>query len=104
MFDGKLLTREQALTMAQMPGRQELLAMFAGMLRSPLVTFASICSSPLSGFARGLKELAAKGGLAMDTPAAESDKATEAPKAETAVVGIEQPSEPPAPSAPSEPS
>lgn len=60
IFDGKILNTAEALEMAKMPGRLELLAMFAGMLRSPLVSFASICNSPLSGFARGLSELAKK--------------------------------------------
>lgn len=60
IYDGKALTREQAVEMAKMPGRSELLAIFATMLRSPLVSFASMCNSPLGGFARGLSELAKK--------------------------------------------
>lgn len=60
IFDGKLLTKEEAMDMARMPGREQLLAMFATMLRSPLVSFASMCSSPLTGMARGLSELAKK--------------------------------------------
>lgn len=60
IYAGKLLTKEQAIAMANMPGKMELLAMFASMLRSPLVSFASMCQSPLSGFARGLSELAKK--------------------------------------------
>ena len=63
MFDGKLLSKADALAMAKMPGRKELLAIFASMLRSPLSQFASMCNSPLTGFARIASELAAKGGL-----------------------------------------
>ena len=60
LFDGKLLSQSDAKILAQIPGRQVLLAMFAGMLQSPLRSFAQICSSPLSGFARSLAELAKK--------------------------------------------
>ena len=63
MFDGKLLTKEQAIAFAKMPTRQQLLGIFAGMLQSPLRSFASICQSPLVGFARGIGELAKKGGV-----------------------------------------
>jgi len=62
VFDGKLLSKEQAMAMARMPSRQVLLATFASMIRSPLVQFASACGSPLSGFAMALNELAKKGG------------------------------------------
>jgi hypothetical protein len=79
------------------------------MLRSPLVTFASMCGSPLSSFARGLKELAAKGGMAeTPAPAPEATKtAEEAPPADTAketpkVEEITEETE--QPSTPSEPS
>ena len=67
IFEGKLLNKQSAMALATIPSRQVLLATFAGMLRSPLQKFASICSSPLSGFARAVKELEKKGGL---TPAA----------------------------------
>ncbi len=60
IYDGKLLTKEEAMEMAMMPGREQLLAMFAAMLQSPLVSFVNICSSPLTGMARGLSELAKK--------------------------------------------
>lgn len=60
IFDGKVLNKEQAMEMAKMPGREQLLAMFASMLISPLTSFASACSSPLTGMARGLSELAKK--------------------------------------------
>lgn len=60
IYNGKLLTKEDAVEMAKMPGREQLLAMFAAMLQSPLVSFASMCSSPLTGMARGLSELAKK--------------------------------------------
>lgn len=60
IFDGKLLTKDEAVAMAKMPGRKELLGIFAGMIQSPLRSFASICNSPLTGFARALSEVAKK--------------------------------------------
>ncbi|OIO54587.1 50S ribosomal protein L10 [Candidatus Peregrinibacteria bacterium CG1_02_54_53] len=68
IFDGKLLSKEEAMEMAKMPDRQQLLAIFAMMLRSPLVSFASACSSPLTGMARGLSELAKKNGSSATPP------------------------------------
>lgn len=59
-FEGKLLSQTDATALAQIPGRQILLAQFAGMVRSPLQSFAGICASPLSGFARALSEMAKK--------------------------------------------
>jgi large subunit ribosomal protein L10 len=58
IFDGKVLTKEEAVELAKMPGREQLLATFASMIRSPLTTFAGMCGSPLGGFARALSELA----------------------------------------------
>jgi len=70
IFDGKLLTKEEAMDMARMPGREQLLAMFATMLRSPLVSFAQMCNGPLAGMARGLSELAKKNAAAPAASAA----------------------------------
>ena len=60
VFDGKVLTKEQAVALAKMPGRQQLLGMFASMLRAPLSQFASISSTPLRSFAVGLSQMAEK--------------------------------------------
>ena len=62
VYDGKLLSKAKVLELAKMPNRDQLLAIFASMLRSPLFRFASLCGSPLTGFAHALKELAEKGG------------------------------------------
>lgn len=62
-FEGRLLSKADAMALATIPSRQVLLGTFAGMLRAPLQSFASICGSPLSGFARSLSELAKKGGV-----------------------------------------
>ncbi len=58
IFDGKILDKAQAIAFAKMPNRQQLLGIFAGMVRSPLRSFASLCNSPLTSFARGLSEVA----------------------------------------------
>lgn len=63
LLDGKILSETEALALAKMLSREELLAKFAGMLRSPLINFASICSTPLRSFAIGTKALADKGGV-----------------------------------------
>lgn len=60
IYDGKSLSKDEAVAMAKMPGRKELLGIFAGMIQSPLRSFASICNSPLTGFARALSEVAKK--------------------------------------------
>lgn len=60
IFEGRLLSKREAQQFAQLPTREVLLAMFAMMLRSPLVKFAGICASPLSSFARALSELSKK--------------------------------------------
>lgn len=62
IFEGKILSKSDTVALAKMPSRQILLATFAGMIRSPLVKFASICNSPLTGFARALSEVAKKKG------------------------------------------
>ena len=68
VFEGKMLSKEEAIILAKMPNRETLLAMFANMIRSPLVNFAGICNSPLSGFACALQEMADKGGFTEEEP------------------------------------
>jgi large subunit ribosomal protein L10 len=78
VYDGKLLTAEESMELAKMPGREQLLGMFVGMLKSPLVNFAGICSSPLSGFSRALDQMADKGGFVKDANESEEPKPEEA--------------------------
>jgi len=90
VFDGKILSKEEALELAKMPSRDQLLAKFVGMLQAPLNSFASICTSPLGGFARALDQMAEKGGFVKEeaaAPAAAPTNETEpeaAPAAEEA--------------------
>jgi large subunit ribosomal protein L10 len=93
VYDGRVLTKEEATELAKMPSRDQLLAMFVGMLQAPLNSFASICNSPLGGFARALDQMADKGGFVkdeapieapQDKPAAEPAPAVEEKKVEEA--------------------
>lgn len=63
IFEGKLLSKEEAIEFAKMPGREQLLGQFVGMLQSPMRGFAVLCNSGLNGFARSLSQLAEKGGV-----------------------------------------
>ena len=84
VFDGKLLTKEEAIELAKMPSRDQLLTIFVGMIQSPLVSFANICNSPLSGFARALQQMADKGGFAeAETPAPVAEATDDKPADET---------------------
>ena len=86
LFDGKILSKEKTMELAQMPSRDALLAIFASMIRSPLVSFASICGSPLSGFTRAMQELAEKGGVNPPNQSSDDDgseQAEEDPKPST---------------------
>jgi large subunit ribosomal protein L10 len=72
VYDGRVLTKEEAVELAKMPSRDQLLAKFVGMLQAPLNSFASICTSPLGGFARALDQMADKGGFVKDEAPAEA--------------------------------
>lgn len=96
VYDGKMLSAAEASELAQMPGREELLAKFVGMLQSPLVSFASLCTSPLGGFARGLSQLADKGGIA-PTAEAPAEEKKEEPKEEAPAAEEAAPTEEPQP-------
>lgn len=61
IFDGKIMSQKDAVSLAQLPTRDVLLATFMGMIQSPLRSFASSINSPLNTFARMLKEGAAEG-------------------------------------------
>jgi large subunit ribosomal protein L10 len=87
IFDGTILGKDQAVELSKLPSREVLTATFMGMLQSPMRSFMSACNSPLSGIARGLSQLAEKGGLSGATPE---------PKVEEAEVSTPDTSETPA--------
>jgi large subunit ribosomal protein L10 len=80
IFEGKLLSKDEAISLAKIPGKMQLLGMFASMLNSPLTSFA-----------RGLTELVKQ----KETPAPKEE-----PKAEAAPVAEEAKTEEAAPAAP----
>lgn len=101
IFEGKLLSKEEAIAIAKIPGKQQLLGMFAAMI-----------NSPLSSFARGLSELAkqkeapapkeepkAEAAPAADAPVAEAKAEETAPAAEAAPTPEAAPETPAAPAA-----
>lgn len=87
IFEGKLMSKEEAVRLAKIPGKQQLLGMFAAML-----------NSPLSSFARGLSELAKQKEAPASAEATAGEPAAEAPKAEAAPVAEATPT-PEAPAA-----
>lgn len=70
LLNGKILSEADAQELARMMNKEELLAKFACMIRSPLTNFASMCSMPLRSFAIGLRQIAEKGGVAKSEPSA----------------------------------
>lgn len=84
IFEGKLISKDEAMTLAKMPNKLQLLGMFAAML-----------NSPLSSFARGLSELAKQKEAPKEEPKAEAA----APAADTAPVAEAAPATDAAPAA-----
>lgn len=60
IFSGKNLSMVEANALATIPGRTQLLAVFAGMIQSPLSFFVRGIGSPLTSFARAMSEMAKK--------------------------------------------
>lgn len=89
IFEGKLLSKDEAIAIAKIPGKLQLLGMFAAMI-----------NSPLSSFARGLNELAKQ----KAEPAKEEPKAEEtAPTAEASPAADAAPTTEAAPETPAAP-
>lgn len=80
VFEGKIMNKEETIRLAKIPGKLQLLGMFAAMI-----------NSPLSSFARGLSELAKQKEApapAAEAPKAEAAPAVETPKAEEAAAPV----------------
>jgi len=58
VVDGKEINASMVLMLSKMLSRPELLAKFAGMIKSPLNKFGGCLASPLTSFARALNEYA----------------------------------------------
>ncbi len=55
--DGKAISAEQALAIADLPGRTELIGMLANVLASPLSGFARVLNGPVQGLATVLTRI-----------------------------------------------
>lgn len=89
IWEGKLIDKQQAMAIAQIPGREALLGMFMAM-----------CQGPLSSFARGLSELAKQKEAGQAAPAKEEPKAEAADAAPAAEAPTAEAAPTPAPEAP----
>jgi len=92
IWEGKLISKAEAVAIAQIPGREALLGMFMAM-----------CQGPLSSFARGLSELAKQKEAASAKPAPAPVAEAPAPAAEASTpapssTSSEQAPQPAAPS------
>ncbi len=74
VFEGKLLSKEEAVELAMIPSRLELLSKFIG-----------ICASPLGSFAYGLKQIADK----KEAPTEEKKNVPDETKTQTAIEATE---------------
>lgn len=89
IWEGKLISKEEAVAIAQIPGREALLGMFMAM-----------CQGPLSSFARGLSELAKQKEAAAPKPAPAPVAEAPAPAAEAPAAEAASTPAPEAPAAP----
>jgi len=81
-LEGQFLDAAGANELADIPGKEELLAKFVGMLQSPLNSFAGMLGSPLSSFARGLSAYAEQKPEEAPAPEAAPEPAKEEAAAE----------------------
>ncbi len=58
--DEKYIQSERALSLAEIPTREELLAKLLGSINSPISGFVSVCNGNIAGFTRVLNGLAQK--------------------------------------------
>jgi len=101
IFSGKILSAEEASTMATIPSKLQLLGMFMSMCNAPLTQFASAVGSPLTGFARALSEIAKQ--KQASAPAVSAAPAAEAPAPVAEAAAPEAPAAPAAAEPPAAP-
>lgn len=58
ILDGKFLSREDAVALAKLPSREELLAKFVGTLHAPLSGLVNVFSGSIRGFTVALNQIA----------------------------------------------
>lgn len=57
VFEGKAITKAQAVSIASIPSREELLAKLLGSMQAPISGFVRSLKSPLAGFTQVLREV-----------------------------------------------
>lgn len=60
VVDGQTVSAAQIEDITKLPSRPQLIATFAGMLRSPLIKFVSVLQAPLRDFASVLRQVSEK--------------------------------------------
>ena len=105
-LEGQILEAEDAVKMADMPSRDELIARLLQMLQSPMRRLAVALNAPLQQFASVIAQLADKGEENQEAPeaeeapeAVEAQEPQEAPEAPEAVEAQEPQEAPEAPEA-----
>ncbi len=58
VLNGTMLSDKEAVALAQLPSKEELLAKFVGTINAPVSSFVRVLSGNISGFARVLKAIA----------------------------------------------
>lgn len=87
LMDGAAIGADDVTALSKVPPREEMLAMFAGLLQAPLSKFAGLLQAMPQNFAGLVKALVDKGGAGVapeDTADAAAPAADEAPAAEDA--------------------
>ncbi|MFH1284191.1 MAG: 50S ribosomal protein L10 [Candidatus Peregrinibacteria bacterium] len=64
LFEGRVLSVAETKTLALLPGRDELIAKFVYLLKSPLSGFHGVLNNTISGFVRVLNAISEKQGQA----------------------------------------
>ena len=84
VMDGAIIGPDDVTALSKVPPREEMLAMFAGLLQAPMSRFAGLLNAMPTKFAQLTQALIEKGGAASssDEPAAEAGPAEEAPAEE----------------------
>jgi len=79
IFSGKILSKDEALSLATIPGRLQLFGIFIGMIQSPLSSFVRGIGSPLTMFARAMSEYAKTKSVEVAPPTPASEAPAETP-------------------------
>jgi large subunit ribosomal protein L10 len=77
IVEGKIITPQQVTALAELPSKEQLVAMLAGTLIAPIRGLATVLNANISGLARALQAVADQGGGSAAAP-----KVAEAPAVE----------------------